>query len=410
MIKNVLKAFPAFRSKNYRLYFSGQLISLIGTWLQMVAQSWLVLQLTKSAFMVGLVSALGFLPVMFFSLFGGVLVDRFHKRELIIYTQVAEMTLAFILGILTLVGLINVWLVAFLAFLLGIVNAIDMPARQAFTIEMVGRQFLPSAIALNMGVFNTARVIGPALAGGLIAYVGNGGAFIINGLTFLAPIAALSAMRIKSNLPEVHPDTFQAIKIGLRYVYHHSLIKNLLIFTTATAIFGWSYSTIMPVVAQDVFLQDASGLGVMYASAGLGALTGAIFVSGFAANFSAASLILGGNLIFVISVILFSLTGNFSLALIYLFFSGIGLAIQIALLNTTIQHNVEHSLRGRVMSIYSLAFLGMFPLGSFQVGFLAEHFGSQFAIRVGAIILLAFATYLHFSLSKIMFFQNKSQL
>lgn len=402
MVQKLLSAFPAFRSKNYRLYFAGQLVSLIGTWLQMVAQAWLVLQLTQSAFMVGLVSALGFLPILFFSLFGGVLVDRFHKRELIISTQVAEMILAFALGVLTLLGLINVWFLALLAFLLGIVNAIDMPARQAFAIELVGREYLPSAIALNMGVFNTARVIGPALAGRLIASVGNGGTFIINGLSFFAPIVALSAMKIKSDLPQVHPDTFQAIKAGLRYVYHHSLIKNLLIFTTATAIFGWSYSTMMPVFAQNVFLKDASGLSLMYAAAGLGALVGAIFISGFAHQFSAKNLILGGNLVFVFSVILFSLTNNFSLGLIYLFLTGIGLAIQVAMLNTTIQHSVEHALRGRVMSIYSLAFLGMFPLGSFQVGFISEHFGPQFAIRVGAIILLAFASYLHFSLSKIM--------
>lgn len=401
MVPRLLSTFPAFRSRNYRLYFAGQLISLIGTWLQMVAQAWLVLKLTQSAFMVGLVSALGFLPVLFFSLFGGVLVDRFHKRELIISTQMLEMILAFALGILTLLGVINVWLLALLAFLLGIVNAIDMPARLSFTIEMVGKEFLPSAIALNMGVFNTARVIGPAIAGWLIAYVGNGGAFIINGLSFLAPIAALWAMDVKSKIPQVHPDTFQAIKIGLKYVYHHSLIKNLLIFTTATAIFGWSYSTMMPVLAQNVFSKDASGLGMMYAAAGLGALVGVIFISGFAHQFSAKNLILGGNLGFIISVILFSFTQNFLLGLAYLFLTGIGLAIQVAMLNTTIQHNVEHSLRGRVMSIYSLAFLGMFPIGSFQVGFIAQQMGAQFAIRVGAIILLAFASYLHFSLSKI---------
>src|SRR5258708_3787714 len=230
MLEKLFQAFPAFKFRDYRLYFFGQLVSLVGTWLQLVAESWLVLQLTNSAFWVGVVTALGFLPVLLFGLFGGVIVDRFHTRQLLIFTNIGAMTLALILGTLILTGHVTVFAVAILAFLLGVVNALDMPARQSFTMEIVGREVLPSAIALNMGMFNSSRVIGPALAGFLIYKFGTGPAYILNGLSFLAAIAALLLMKTKSVLPEEHSHPIQAIKEGLSYTKNHKLIRNLIIF------------------------------------------------------------------------------------------------------------------------------------------------------------------------------------
>ncbi|KKQ08063.1 MAG: Permease [Candidatus Daviesbacteria bacterium GW2011_GWB1_36_5] len=336
MRAKISAALPAFKHLNYRYYFGGQLVSLIGTWVQTVAQGWLVWELTHSAFMVGAVSALGFLPITFFALFGGVLIDRLHTRHVLIFTQTASMILALLLGVLVILGLANIWVVAIFAFLLGTINSLDMPARQAFTIEMVGREHLPSAIALNMGTFNTARIIGPAIAGVLIALFGTGWAFILNGVSFIAPLGALFFMKIESDIPNEHPHPIEAIKNGLKYAYTHPLIKNLLIFSSATSIFGFSYTTIMPYIADVVFHQNATGLGYLYAAGGAGAIVGTLFISAFHKKFKTSHIILGGCLLFTISLFLFTLTKDLYLALPMMFLSGIGISAQIAMVNSTI--------------------------------------------------------------------------
>lgn len=396
--QKILKLFPALRHRNYRTYFVGQLISLIGTWLQTVAQGWLVFELTGSAFMLGVVAALGFLPMMMFGLFGGVLVDRFDKRKLIIGTQLASMILALTLGGLGLAGLANIYLVSLMAFLLGIVNAIDMPARQAYTVELVGVEHLPSAIALNMGTFNCARVIGPAAAGILIATFGTSMAFILNGLSFLGPIIALLLIKTQSEVFTSQLNPLQSIGVGLKYAFKHRYIRNLLIFSAITSIFGWSYATILPVVAQDIFHSDASGLGILYSAAGLGAISGTLIVSYYYRRLQVENLILGGSFTFVIAVLLFSLTNSFNFALPMLFLAGAGLAVQMAMINSTIQFHVKHNLRGRVLGIYALFFVGMQPIGSFQIGYLTQHFGPHFAISIGGIICLIGALYMFFTL------------
>lgn len=401
MKDKISAALPAFKHLNYRYYFAGQLISLIGTWVQTVAQGWLVWELTHSAFWVGAITALSFLPITFFALFGGVLIDRLHTRHVLIFTQTASMVLALLLGTLIILGLANIWVVALFAFLLGTINSLDMPARQTFTIEMVGHDHLPSAIALNMGTFNTARVIGPAGAGIFIALFGLGPAFIVNGLSFIGPLIALSFMKIKSDIPNIHPHPIKAIKIGLHYAYSHPLIKNLLIFSSATSIFGFSYTTIMPLVADKVFNQNTTGLGYLYAAGGAGAIIGTLFISTFHKKFKTSHIILGGCLLFTISLFLFTLTKDLYLALPMMFLSGIGISTQIAMVNSTIQKTVDNHIRGRVLSIYTLAFLGTQPLGSFLVGLITEHFGPQFAIQFGAVILLMFALYLYIKLGKI---------
>lgn len=396
----LLKAFPAFKHIYYRYYFSGQLVSLIGTWLQNIAQSWLVLQLTHSAFMVGLVSALGFLPVLFLGLLGGAIVDRFNTRHVLIFTQIASLLLALGLGILAGIGLVNVWIVATFALLLGVVNSLDAPARQSFTIEIVGREDLSSAIALNMGVFNSARVIGPALAGLLIATVGNSGAFILNGLSFLGPIIALYLMKINNHPANDHEHPIQAIKAGIKYAYNHPFLKSLLIFSAVTSIFGFSYSTLLPVVIEQVFHKGATELGILFSAAGIGALIATMMLQLFIKKYTMENIIVCSSLLFSTFIILFSFTSNFYLALVTLFFASMSLTTQMALTNTTVQHSAENALRGRIMSLFTLSFMGMFPLGSFQIGLIAEHFGAPLAIRLSASVVFISAIILYFSFKK----------
>lgn len=403
LIKNRIgRIFPALKHENYRYYFQGQLVSLSGSWMQTVAQGWLVYQLTQSPFMVGLVAALQHMPILFFGVFGGVIVDRFNKQTLILFTQGASLLLALILGILTVTGYVNVWVVMFFASLLGLVNAIDTPARQSLIIEMVGKEHMPSAIALNVGSFNSARVFGPALAGILIARLGVGITFILNALTFLGPITALKSMRL--NLltpPKANQHPILAIKKGLRYSYRHPIIKNILVFTVFTSVFGWSYVSMLPVVADKVFHQDSFGLGLFYSIFGVGAVLGTIFISAFNNRFSVRRLLLGGSFLFTVSLFAFTLTTNFSLALVFMFFSGAGIAAQMALMQSIIQNNVENHLRGRVMSIFVTAHQGMLFLGNFQIGWVSEYLGARPAIALGASIIFVFAVYLYLTFTKL---------
>lgn len=391
-----LNAFPAFRSRNYKLYFSGQLISLIGTWLQIVAMGWLVLKMTNSAFLIGLITALGSLPSLFFTLFGGVLIDRFPKKKILFITQGAAMVLAFILGILTVFKLINIWEIGVIAFLLGTVAAIDIPARQAFVSELVTKEQLSSAIALNSATFNAARVIGPGIAGLLIAWIGTGGAFLINAFSYIAVITALILIRTENETVEMKTGTLTAIKEGLAYSFSHPVIRLLIIFTAVSSVFGWSYSTVMPLIAEKEFHLDASGLGYMYTAGGFGALMATLLIGIFSKKISSVYFILGGNSLFSLSIIFFSYTTNLMTALILLFFAGFGLLSQFAMINTTIQRLVKSEFRGRVLSIYIFMFMGLTPLGNFEVGLLSEQMGTGFAIRFGAFIVFLFGILVYF--------------
>lgn len=391
-----ITAFPAFRSRNYKLYFSGQLISLIGTWLQIVALGWLVLKMSNSAFLIGLITALGSLPSLFFTLFGGVIVDRFPKKKILFITQGSAMILAITLGMLTVFNVINIWEIAVIAFLMGTVAAIDIPARQAFVAELVSKDQIPSAIALNSATFNAARVIGPGIAGLLIAWIGTGGAFLINGISYVAVIAALWSMSIKTVIAEKKTGTLTAIKEGLVYSFSHPIIRMLIIFTAVSSVFGWSYSTVMPLIAANEFYLDAAGLGYMYAAGGLGALSATLLIGLFSKKVSSVYFILGGNTLFSVCIILFSYTANLTLALALLFFAGFGLLSQFAMINTTIQRLVKSEFRGRVLSIYIFMFMGLTPLGNFEVGLLSENMGTGFAIRTGAFIVFLFGVLVYF--------------
>ncbi len=389
-------AFPAMQSRNYQLYFFGQLVSMIGTWLQIVAEGWLVYQLTHSAFYVGLDAAAATIPSLFLSLFGGVIVDKFPKRTILFFTQTAAMILAFALGVMTLTGTITVWWIILLAFLLGVVNAVNTPALQSYVVELVDdKAHLASAIALGAGMFNAARAIGPTVAGLLIAYFGVGIAFMLNGASYLAIIISLYFIKTGDivHSSNVHP--LRAIQEGITYTFKSPIICTLLLVAAMVSVFGWSYSTLMPVIAQTIFHVGAAQLGYLYAAGGAGAFVGAIVVSIYAKKISAARLILAGLAIFGLAVFAFTFVHTLILGYLTLFFAGFGLVAMFSMTNTTIQHAVEDHMRGRVMSIYALAFLGFAPLGNLEIGFVAEKFGTEFAIRSCAIILAVFWFYLY---------------
>lgn len=284
-VNKIQKAFPAFQSTNYKLYFTGQLVSMIGTWMQIVAQSWLVLQLTESVFLIGLVMALSTLPTLLFTLYGGVIVDRFPKKEILFFTQICAMVLALLLGILTVFDWINIWEIGVIAFLLGTVNAIDAPARQAFVSELVNKEQLPSAIALNSGVFNSARVIGPTVAGVMIAIIGTGGAFILNALSYVAVLLALRKIKIAEIKPAHLPDPIRAIKEGISYSVTHPIIRTLFIVIGIVSVFGWSYTTVLSIMAKNTFHVGAAGLGYLYAASGLGSLLATIVIALFSKKY-----------------------------------------------------------------------------------------------------------------------------
>lgn len=400
-LQRLLHAFPAFENRNFRLYFTGQSVSLVGTWLQMVAQGWLVFDITRSAFWVGAVAAALMAPSLLLSLWGGALVDRFSKKHILIFTQAAAMVLALILGVLTVTHVVTVGEITLLAALLGVVTAIDAPARQAFVAELVGKRLMASAIALNSGAFNASRVVGPAIAGLLITLTGVGVAFLLNAVSYIAVIIALFAIQPLPRPLPAHEEIWKSIRDGVRYSFTHPVIASLLIFTAMVSIFGWSFTPMLPVIAKTVFHVEASGLGQLYAASGLGAVTATILISAFSNRFRPSVFIIGGNLLFGVALLLFSMTSQIEWGLVWLFFSGLGLLFQMAMTNTTIQSLVADRMRGRVMSLYVLMFLGFSPIGSILIGFLTEHFGPTFALRFNALATLTVGLVLAASQHKI---------
>ncbi len=384
------KAFPAFRERNFRLYFFGQLISLCGTWLQMVALGWLVLQLTHSAFWVGTVSAIGVFPTLSLSLMGGVIVDKFDKKKVLYITQTCAMLCALALGTLTLLNVIQLWEICALAFALGVVNAVDLPALQAFVGDMVSKERLASAVALNSALQNAARAIGPALGGIIIALIGVGWTFIFNGLSFIAVLFAFVAMTINKNpsakREDVHP--FKMIQQGLVYTFSHKSISLFMITAGVAAAFGYSYTAILPFIAEHVFHQGATGLGYLLSVTGIGSLVAAIIMSIFSRQISAKVSVVGSNILLGIGLLGFSLATNFPMALVCVLCIGFAFTFEFSMINTLIQHTVDPQMRGRVMSILIMVFFGGSFLGNFAIGYFSNTFGSQPVIFFNAIIML----------------------
>ncbi len=385
--------FGALAHRNFRLFFLGQGVSLIGTWMQNVAQGWLVLELTNSPFYVGLVSALGSFGVLLLTIYAGVVADRTNKHRLVILTQSLSMLPAFALAALVWARAVAVWHVAALAAFLGLVNAFDIPARQAFIVELVGKDDLVSAIALNSSAFNAARVIGPAVAGAVIGVLGVGVCFFLNGVSYLAVIGGLLAMRLPRYVPRPRTASVRAhLREVVAFLGGDRRIATVVVLMALFSILGFPYLVMMPVFARDVLHQGAAGYGVMMTSVGLGALTGALAVALFDRQIRKGPTLLLAGGSFGVLLVAFALSRAYLLSLALLALTGGTMIVNNALANVTIQTIVPDELRGRVMGFYAFVFVGLAPLGAFQVGALAERIGTPHAVALGgALTALAVA-------------------
>lgn len=380
----------ALRHRNYRLFFGGQFISLTGTWMQTVAQSWLVYRLTGSAALLGLVGFSSQIPVFLLAPLGGSAADRYSRRNIVIATQTTAMLLALILAGLTLGGRVQVWHVFVLAVLMGIVNAFDIPTRQAFVADMVGREDLVNAIALNSSMFNGARLIGPAVAGLLIETIGEGWCFFANGVSYLAVLAGLLLMRITARTRVPLPGSALAsIIVGFRYVARTGPIRALLLLLGLVSLVGMPYAVLMPIFADRILHGGPRGLGILVSAIGVGALAGALTLAAKKGIHGLGHWVALSATGFGLSLILFSLSRSFWLSAVLLLPVGFSVMVEMASSNTLIQSLVPDALRGRVMAVYSMMFMGMAPFGSLLAGTLAQHVGAPATVALGGIVCMA---------------------
>jgi MFS family permease len=391
-----LATFAAFRHYNFRIFFGGFVVSLLGVWMQRVAQAWLVLDMTGSAFYVGLVDALGSLPVLLLSLYAGVLADRFSKHRMVVATQTAAMLVALTFAAFIYAGRETVGIVMVLAALMGVVTAFDIPARQSFFVEIVGKDDLASAIALNSSAFNATRLVGPAIAGVVIGAIGVAACFLANGISYLAVIAALLAMRLPSSRPPVLPSTsaWTNIRAGLRYVVAEPRVRTLLVNIAVMSIFGLPSLVLLPVFARNVLGQGAQAYGWMMSAVGGGALIGALAVATFAPRMPKGFVLGWAAAAFGALVAMLGFVHTLASALVLLTFVGAAMITTSALTNTLLQTLAPDELRGRVVSAYIFAFVGMGPFGSFLGGAVADLLGVPFAFLSGGVITLAAAAML----------------
>lgn len=386
-------AFASLRYHNYRLWFFGQATSLMGTWMQSVAQGWLVYQLTDSNFALGLVSFASSIPTLFLMLPAGAIIDRVSKRRLLIITQTIMMLLAFILATLAGVDVLRIWHIGVLATLLGVVNSFDAPTRQALTVELVeDRRDMPNAIALNSTMFNLARVIGPAIGGAVLAALGATWCFALNGLSFLAVLLALSRMRFpKPLIAATRKPMLDQIKVGLAYIGGNVPVRTLIALVGVSSLFGASYATLLPSYAADVLHVEEAGLGMLSAAVGAGALAGSLIIASLGGMRRKGLLLTFGNLFYPIALLLLSLSHSLTVSLCILPMVGVGFVLQNAIANTLVQSIVSDELRGRVMAVFTLMFFGTAPFGSLWAGVTAQLLGPPAAIAISGGITLTFA-------------------
>jgi MFS family permease len=382
--------FRAMQHRNFQLFIAGQLISLIGTWMQNMAQLWLVYKLTHSAALLGVFGFASQVPMLFLSSLGGYVGDRFDRHRGVIVTQSISMILAFALAGLTLSHLINTWELIGIAFLVGIVNAFDVPIRQAFFVQMVGKEDLPNAIALNSSIFNAARAVGPAIAGFAIALVGAGWCFFLNGLSFVAVIVALLMMRIE--LREIKPSADSPLKSfgqGFRFAMSDMPVRSTLLLLSTLSLFGLQYAVFMPIYAQDILKGDARMLGWLMSSAGAGAVIGALQFAARTHYKGLARWIAATSATCAAGLIIFSQAKILWLCIGVLFVVGFAATSQMAATNTLIQSRVPDELRSRVMAVYATMFMGVQPIGSLIAGGLAKRIGATHTLTVfGSLMLM----------------------
>jgi MFS family permease len=375
--------FGALRHRNFQLFIAGQLVSLIGTWMQSTAQLWLVYKLTNSAALLGVFGFANQIPILVLASVGGYIGDRYNRHLGVIWTQTASMILAFTLAALTFTHLLQVWHLILIAFLVGIVNAFDVPIRQAFLVQMCGKEDLPNAIALNSSMFNSARVIGPPIAGFVIAYVHEGWCFFLNGLSFVAVIAALLAMRI----PKFEPRPVQGSPLrnfleGFRYAMRDMPTRSALLLLSVLSLFGLQYSVFLPVFARDVLHHGALGFSVLLSTAGVGAALGALHFAVRTTFKGLARWIATMAVICSVCLIVFSESHSFWLSAGVLFVVGFAATSLMAATNTTVQNRVPDELRGRVMAVYATMFMGVQPIGSLIAGGVAKRIGAPYTLAV----------------------------
>lgn len=387
-------ALRALRHTNFQLFFGGQLISLIGTWMQTVAEAWLVYRLTGSPWLLGMVRFMAQIPVFLLATVGGMVADRYNRHRVIVATQSISMVLALILALLTLTGRVHVWHVMVLATMLGIVNAFDLPARQAFLVEMVGKGDLMNAIALNSTIFNGARVIGPAVAGILVATIGEGWCFFANGISFIAVITGLLLMKLSPFQKAVNPQPFiENIAEGIRFVRNTTPIRALLLLVGLVSLVAVPYTVLMPIFADRVLHEGARALGILMGASGVGAVLGALTLAAKKGLKGLSRWVPAAAAGFGACLVLFSLSRMFWLSVALLVPVGYGLMLQLSSTNTLIQAMVPDRLRGRTMAVYAMMFMGMAPIGALLAGALASHIGAPLTVGLGGGIAIVGAAF-----------------
>jgi len=380
--------FRALRHRNYRLFFSGQIISFIGTWMHNTAQGWLVYDLTGSSAWLGIVGFLSFLPFSIFALWGGSIADRYDKRRLLLIMQTLSLTVALIYALLVWAEAITIYFIVTLAFALGIANAFDTPARQAYVVDLVGKEDLSNGIALNSAMFNTARLLGPACAGVVIAQFGVAWCLFANALSFVPAVATLLMIQTPRATAPTHAHVLlgHAIREIVFYIRTNKTILGLLLLVGVTTIFGWSFVVVLPVFAKDILGGNAVQLGELLSASGLGALASAIVVASLAHRFLPRQLVFGGLMVFILALALFALSRVMWLSMLAISFAGFGLIMFYVNCNSTLQQRTPNHLRGRIMGIYVMCFGGLMPVGSLQTGLVAEHFSAPTALLFNAAV------------------------
>lgn len=386
--------------RNFQLFISGQLISLIGTWMQTTAQLWLVYRLTGSAALLGIFGFASQVPMLFLSSLGGYLGDHYNRHRGVIATQTVSMVLAFVLAALTLTDRIQgwhgAWVVIAIAFMLGAVNAFDVPIRQAFLVQMVGKEDLPNAIALNSSIFNGARVVGPAIAGFTVAWIGEGWCFFLNGVSFVAVIVALLMMRIpKTEIKPSDESPLQSLVQGFRFAMSDLPIRSTLLLLSVLSFFGLQYSVFMPIYAQDILKGNARTLGLLMSAAGVGAVLGALHFAARTNYKGLARWIATTSTTCAIGLLIFSTAKSFWLCVVVLFVVGFAATSQMAATNTLVQNRVPDELRSRVMAVYATMFMGVQPIGALIAGGVAKRIGAPHTLTMfGSLVLLGSLVFL----------------
>ena len=385
---NFATTFRALRHRNFQLFFGGQLISLIGTWMQSVAQSWLVYRITHSSLLLGSVGFAGQFPVFLAAPLGGIVADRYNRQRVVIGTQVASMLLAFALALLTLTHRVTVREIFCLAALLGVVNAFDIPGRQSFLVEMVGKEDLINAIALNSSMFNGARIIGPAIAGLLVAKIGEGWCFLVNAVSYIAVILGLFMMRVTLRNQRPQGSPIAHVMEGFRFVQKTAPIRAILLLLGLVSLVAMPYTVLMPIFADKILHGGARGLGILMGATGVGALLGALTLATRTGVYGLGRWITFSCGGFGISLIAFAVSRNFWLSTILLVPVGFCMMLQMSSSNTLIQSMVPDHLRGRVMSVYSMMFMGMAPFGALFGGAVADRLSAPIAVSIGGVAAL----------------------